>query len=527
MKRIGKKVKSKRNKGNKLLSPELIANWQKEFDLDATNRIIRNAIVSVGSSFTATDVDEARKIDHIFVNSLKVPDVHATDQEYSGRCWIFAGLNVFRHMVINALEMDGFEFSQTYLFFYDKLEKANMFLKLMIELRHEIYDPNDWSNAQSRYIEELLSEPVYDGGYWNMFANLVDKYGLVPKSAMPETFQSGQTEDMNNEINHRLRTWAHFIRSGSGSETRTDEELNQMKTEWVKQIHGILVKYLGHPPVNFKYSFKHKYKHSGEDIDEDGDIDFLSILKASDGRRLEKMTPLEFKEMLLPGLVLSEDYVAIGNYPKIYASSPGNNVRSEWNKCYEIKNSSNVEGGKPMRVYNLEINKLKEYASMSIEHGKPVWFAGDVSKGFDSWYSALDEKLVRTDTIFGPVGTELLDKGSRLLYKDSTANHAMTMVGVDYNESDGENKASKWQVENSWGYHSPSTPGLDGFLYMSDDWFTENVFEVIIHRKIVERDNKRLLNKKPIVLKPWDRVSRVFTSLMRSNVKPKKVKLKK
>ena len=515
--------KRKKNINKLLLKESIINNWQTEFDKDPVNRIIRNAIVTVGSNYAATDVDEARKIDHIFTNSIKTPDVRATDQLASGRCWIFAGLNVFRHMVMKAMQIDDFEFSQTYLFFYDKLEKSNMFLIRMIELRHVPYNPNNWDNQESRYVGSLLTEPIYDGGYWSMFANLVDKYGLVPSAAMPETFQSGQSEDMNYEINHRLRVWACLLRSEK-LKNKSDTDLYKIKEEWVQQIYNILVKYMGHPPKSFQFSFRHKnYTIDGEDEEGEGDgkeEDIVSILKNNDGKRMPEMTPMEFKNMLLPDINLSKDFITLGNYPKLCSSE---NKRTDWYHCYQIEDTTNVEGGEPLKIYNIPIEEMKDFASTSINFSQPVWFGADVCKGFDFWYSSLDEKLIRNDSVFGSL--EKIDKGDRLLYHDSHANHAMTLTGVDFSETKGESIA--WQVENSWGYYNPTIPGLDGFLYMSDDWFDENVFQIVILKKLVEAVNSRMLRKPPIILKPWNAAAQIMTSLKNSKVNPRKPEFKR
>ena len=230
---------------NNDINPEDIVEWSENFKADPVNILTRNAVVSVGSEYAAIDADEARKVNHIFINTLKKHNLKATNQAYSGRCWLFAGLNNFRHLLIKALDLENFEFSETYLFFWDKLERSNYFLQWFID--------NPQYGSSSREAEYMLTDYLDDGGYWNMFVNLISKYGVIPKTAMPETFQSGYSDDMNATIHEYLTACVAYI-TRNRKKLKKDN-LSKLKKNTLKQIYNILVKYLGQPPQSFTWFF--------------------------------------------------------------------------------------------------------------------------------------------------------------------------------------------------------------------------------------------------------------------------------
>ena len=239
------KVFSSLNITNVDINTKFLQECDKEFYENPSNIISRNAIVSIGSMISTTNSTRLNDIDHIFMNTIKKKNLKATNQGRSGRCWMFSGLNMFRHSVIEGLDLENFEFSETYLFFWDKLERSNTYLKWFIA--HPNVKPDD--HAFNFIVDDFIS----DGGWWNMFANLISKYGLVPKSAMKETFQSDDSDDMNNILNNKIQACANYLFT---NKNLTPEEKETERVKTVKGIYNVLVKFLGDPPKNgFRWSY--------------------------------------------------------------------------------------------------------------------------------------------------------------------------------------------------------------------------------------------------------------------------------
>ncbi len=443
----------------RVISKLFIEKCRTEFNADPKNILARNAVVTVGPLLAATDSKRSNQVSHVFLSTLKPEHAKASDQESSGRCWMFAGLNILRNFMIHNLNVENFEFSQTYLFFWDKWEKSNMFLL-------ETIDKAD-REVEDRYLTMLFENPICDGGYWNMFVNLVNKYGLVPQSAMPETYHSGWSGEINDFLATLLRGVAHKIRRLS-REGKSREELLAVKEAATQQVFNVLVKYLGEPPTEFDWSFT------------DRDYEAHAICG---------MSPMMFKDMF-QGIDLA-NFVTLVNFPN-----------KPYFKKYSIQNSCNVEGGDGFVALNLPMSELKKYTLKTVKEGVPVWFGADVGKGFHPFKQALDDKLIDYDLLLAP--REKLSKAERLRVRDSAATHAMTFVGVNFEDEEGR-KPNRWQVENSWGrFGDPKVAGEDGFLSMADDWFDEHVYEVIVPKQELSRVLKRHLKQEPIELKPWD-----------------------
>lgn len=462
MKRTREQALLEENAGGEVLTDineSFLQECDQNFLNNPSNKIAKNAIVSMGSLLTTINADHLSNINHIFMNTLKKKDVKATNQGHSGRCWLFSGLNIFRHNVIKALELENFEFSETYLYFWDKIERANSYLRWFIE--HPNSKPGD------RDFDYILENHMSDGGWWNCFANLVKKYGLVPKSAMGETFQSGDSEDMNQIIDERLSACANAI--VQNRHIMSDAELYDMKDDTLKRIYNILVKFLGKPPKEFVWAYTN-------------DEDYSNVIG--------KLTPMMFTRMTIPGMDM-DDFVVLTNTPT---------SEMKFKQLYEIKYTNNVYEGKPFRFLNLHINELAKYAAKSINKGMPVWFAADVRQKFNPYHSTLDDDLVDDDDIFGRTPKKF-KKGDRITFRNVEANHAMTFVGLNFDE---RGKPINWQVENSWGYWDNETPGEDGFLSMSHSWFQKYVMEIVVHKNFLSRSVKRLLDQEPIIKEPWD-----------------------
>lgn len=453
------------------ITSDFIEKCQRDFNSNPENIFKRNAIVSTGSLMPATDSNEARKVTHIFLNSIKKKYLKATNQGMSGRCWMFAGLNIFRHGLINALDLDTFEFSETYLFFWDKLERSNCFLEYFIE---------NFPKTDSKEFDWRMEHCLTDGGFWMDFAQLVDKYGVVPISAMPETYQSDWSEDMNVAIQNRLKA---KVSEFYALKDRDARKLREMKEETLQQVYNILVKYLGEPPKKFSWFFKR------EDLE-------------SPANAIADMTPDKFREMVIQESSLTEDFVVLCNIPN-----------KKYYKMYEISDTCQIQGGKNTIVLNVPSHELRKYTKKSVLSNIPVWFACDVYKGFHPLYSALNDKLTDDSLLFGEYGKGFTKK-RKIEFRVLEGTHAMCFVGVNIDKS---GNPEEWQVENSWGYYDNETPGLDGFLSMSDQWFEDNVTQVVIHKKLLTRSLGKMITQTPISVKPWH----FFSSVLRvSNVKP-------
>jgi bleomycin hydrolase len=444
------------------VAEDTLNEWTSEFNADPKNLMIKNAIISVGSGNIAIDSDESRKVNHLFMNTLKKHNLKATNQGHSGRCWMFSGLNTFRHLLIKALNLENFEFSETYLFFYDKLERCNYALQWFID--HPEY------NIYSREVEFMISSYMSDGGYWHSFTNLIEKYGVIPKEAMPETWQSQDSEDLNAEILYKLFACANWIYRNHSKKTM-DQMMKQKETT-MKQIHSILIKFLGEPPKEFVWYYR-------TDGGEEGENSTHAL----------QSTPKDFTEMCLSGIDMS-DFVVLGNFPM---------ERCQERKKYEVGYTSNMTDGVNTSFINLPIYELKKYVKKSILQGLPVWFSADVSHGFNYSSSSLNNKLCKTDLLFGE--SLPFSKGDRVDFGVSNGNHAMLLLGVNLDEK--ENPIA-WQVENSWGFADNHERGSDGFLSMSDEWFDENVFQVAVHRKFLSRGLQKIVDEPAQYLNPWD-----------------------
>lgn len=432
---------------------------KEEFDKDPVNKIARNAIVSMGSMLTTMNSTRVNDIDHTFMNTIKKKNVKATNQGRSGRCWMFSGLNMFRHNVIKALDLENFEFSETYLFFWDKMERANRYLRWFID--HPGIKPEDEA------FKFMVDEYTGDGGWWNMFANLVSKYGLVPKNAMKETWQSGDSEDMNKILNDCVQACANYLYNHPKLE---HEEVEEIREKTMKQIHNTLVMFLGEPPKTFRWAY----------TNEDEVSNIIADLK-----------PKKFMNMIAPGVDM-KDFVVLTHIPG----------KLKERAMYEVKYTNNIYEMDNFKFLNLPIDEIVKYASKQVLSGMPVWFAADVCQDFNPYESSLDDRLSDEKSVFGY--NHNFTKEDKITFRNLSANHAMTLVGLNFGP---DRKPESWQVENSWGYWDNETPGEDGFLFMSQSWFEKNVMQIVIHKNYLTRSVKRLLNQNATVLNPWDCVA--------------------
>lgn len=443
----------------RMISTEFLRECQQNFTADPANTLARNAVNAIGSMFSTMNSERVNQISHVFLNTVKKKHLPATNQGASGRCWMFAALNTFRHVLINVLRLENFEFSEVYLFFFDKLERSNTYLKWFIDHLH--------STPGQRAYDYMIGDYMNDGGWWNTFANLVNKYGLVPASAMKETAQSGDSDEMNKIIKKQLDGCVNHIRLNR--DRMTVEQLQDLRRETVREIYSTLVKFLGQPPEKFTWSY---------------------LTDDEDSGAVTRLTPTKFRDIVMPDMDLNNDFIVLAHIPipdiKYY-------------QPYRILYTNNVEEGQCCTVVNVPVDELAKYAMKSISNGLAVWFVGDVHQSFNWYHSALDDKLDDSKTVF-PAPFKF-DKGDRILLRNVQGNHAMALTGFNLNE---RGHPISWQVENSWGYWDYETPGLDGFLYMSQSWFNQYVTQIVVAKKFLSRSMKKCLARPVIELNPWD-----------------------
>ncbi|MBR2295460.1 MAG: C1 family peptidase [Clostridiales bacterium] len=438
---------------NKDISFSDLKDFEAAFDGDRGNLISMNAVTSNGINASAKSVGSMAR--NRFGFSVEVEAGKVCDQKQSGRCWMFASYNVMRLEIMKKLNLENMELSQNYPLFFDKLEKANHFLENMIELIDEPLD--------SRVVSFLLTDPMGDGGQWDMFRSLVYKYGVVPKSVMPETRVSGCTRELDGYLTTKLREFASIFRRKHASGA-SGEELRRDKKEMMETIYRMLVISLGKPPVRFTWETRDKDKK------------FIKV---------EDITPQEFFKQYV-GWDLDE-YVTVINAPT--KDKPYNNT-------YTVQYLGNVvDGAYPVKYLNLPMDDLRDLAIRQLKDGNAVWFGSDVGQFSDRKGGYLTSDILRVDELFN---TKFgMTKEERLDYGDSMMTHAMVITGVDLDHND---RPLRWKVENSWG----EDVGEKGFYVMDDEWFGEFAFQILLQRKYLSEDQKKAFDKDPIVLKPWD-----------------------
>ena len=386
--------------------------------------------------------------------SLDLTKDKVSDQKASGRCWMFAALNTFRHKMIAGFQLEDFELSQAHTFFWDKYEKSNWFLEQVIATADQ--------ELTSRKVKFLLDTPQQDGGQWDMVVALFEKYGVVPKSVYPESISSSNSRELNQILNKLLRQDAQILRE-LVAEGANSAELQAKKEELLQEVFNFLAMNLGLPPRQFDFSYRDK------------DNNFHSE---------SGLTPQVFFKKYVD--LKLDDYVSIINAPT--ADKP-------YGKSYTVEMLGNVVGSKPVRYLNVEMDRLKELAIAQMQAGETVWFGSDVGQssnrkagimadGMYDFTSSMDIQLTQ-------------DKAGRLDYSESLMTHAMVLTGVDLDEN---GKAKKWKVENSWG----EKVGNKGYFVASDSWMEEYTYQIVVRKEFLTEAELAAYEAEPIVLAPWD-----------------------
>ena len=433
----------------KNISEEMLLQMQKDYQSDASMKALENAVSSNNIKNLATNRENLGKVDTYYSNRVKTRGI--TNQQKSGRCWLFTGLNVLRPMVINKLDINGFEFSQSYLFFYDQLEKSNLFMEGIIE---NIDKPLD-----DRKVDWFFKNPIGDGGQWTGLVDLVQKYGAVPSTVMPESYNADNTAMMSKLLRRKLRENGLELRK-IWADSKNEDALRKRKTEMLSEIYQILALSLGQPPANFEWRYK----------TQDGTLS-----------ELKSYTPMSFYEEFV-GVNL-DDYVMFMNDPT-----------REYYKLYEIEYDRHRLDGGNWKYINLPIDEIKEFAKASILDNEAMYFSCDVGKQLDSKRGYLDVNNYDYGTL---MGVEFgMDKKQRITTHESGSSHGMTLMAVDL---DKDGNINKWLLENSWGM-----TGYRGHLIMTDEWFNEYMFRLVVNKKYVSEKALKILKKEAIMLPPWD-----------------------
>lgn len=434
------------------LSIDKINEYEKEFLEDKRNIVAMNAATYNGVQKVARDVNALK--DEPFAFNVDIKNGDVTNQKKSGRCWMFASMNVLRNIVIKKFNLENFELSQSYTLFWDKLERCNYYMEAVIEKANE--------PLEDRVMDYLMTDLLSDGGQWDMFVNIVKKYGLVPKYAYPESQTSSATVQLNKYLCKIMRKYTTELREKVQNEGV--EKARELKEEVLKDVYNVLTATLGEIPEKF-------------------DV----VLHDKDGKLIEDkgMDAHSFFEKYIGADI--DDYVSLINSPT---------EDKPFNKTYTIKYLGNIVEGRIVKHLNLPIEELKKAAVKQLKDGYPVWFGCDVGRSsiVEDERAILDTKAVDYETLFN---VDLkLSKEDALDYGYSMMTHAMTFTGV---QMDG-NEALRFKVENSWGEKF----GYKGHFVMTSDWFDQYVYQVVVNKKYLTEKSRKDYEKEPKELKPWD-----------------------
>ena len=423
-----------------------------DFQDNSKLRAVENAVTHNGLLKSLETRQSQVENDHVF--SIDLTKDKVANQKASGRCWMFAALNTFRHKLISDLNLDNFELSQAHTFFWDKYEKSNWFLEQVIATADQ--------ELGSRKVKFLLDVPQQDGGQWDMVVALFEKYGVVPKSAYPESVSSSNSRELNQYLNKLLRQDAQILREAVAAGVGA-EGIRAQKEALLQEIFNFLAVNLGLPPRTFDFAYRDKDNNYHSD---------------------KNITPQEFFKKYV-GLNLS-DYVSVINAPT--ADKP-------YSKSYTVDMLGNVVGSRAVRYLNLDMTRFKELAIAQMQAGETVWFGSDVGQISDRQKGILATNVYDFDTAMNISFTQ--DKAGRLDYSESLMNHAMVLTGVDLAEN-GE--PLKWKVENSWG----EKVGDKGYFVASDAWMDEFTYQIVVRKEFLTDEELAAYEAEPTVLAPWD-----------------------
>ena len=439
----------------KSVTLEDLSSSREAFFADRAHVIAKNAVTSVGLRKAARVPEAVAKNTSIF--DIDLTQGERCNQERSGRCWMFASLNTYRYRIIKKYNLKTFELSQAYPLFFDKLEKSNWFFENIIDTLDE---PRD-----GRLVSFLLADPVGDGGQWDMFRALTNKYGVMPKEAMPETANSRNTSNLDSYLTRYLRSGALRLRKAAEAGADIDS-LRGIKKEMMDKVYDLLVTCLGEPPAQFDVHVRDKEDNL--------------VLSGT-------YTPLEFFKETVDMDV--NDYVSLISAPT---------EDKPFNHTYTVSRLGNVVEDGQVLYLNLPLESLKRAAIAQMKDGLPVWFGCDVAQSYLQEEGIMDTAALDVDALLGFEVEASMNRAERLDWGESVMTHAMVFEGVNL---DSEGNPTLWKVENSWG----KDHGKNGFDSISDAWFDEYVYQIVVDKKYLTEEERSVLeNTKPIELAPWD-----------------------
>lgn len=435
----------------KEINKEILADFRQNLNQDVTNNALKNSVAQVGI-YAATENPEAKTILNPSFN-ITVDTGKVSNQKHSGRCWLFAALNTLRTEFATKNNLKDFELSQNYLSFWDRLEKSNYFYQEIIETAN--------LPIEDRKVNSLLTSPNGDGGLWQNAANLIQKYGVVPNYVMPETTVSNNTTEFDDTIGKLLRKNAIELRKLVQDKV-TESKLDQRVQEMLAEVYKLCVYSFGVPPTDFELS-----------------------LQTDDGKLIaeDKIAPLEFlKRYFTMNL---NDYADVVNSPQ---------SNKKYHQVYSIDTEDNMVGGFQQRFLNLPMERLQELAIEQLKGNNPIWFGNDVLADSDRKKGYLLGDLYQYDQVFGI--DSAMTKAQRLDYFEGEVSHAMTITGVNLIKG----QPNRWKVENSWGEEN----GVKGYFVMDQKWFDEYVYDLVINKKYLTKEEVAEYEQEPVILPSWD-----------------------
>lgn len=436
---------------SQVIEPKITEQFQQKFAKNAKQLAVQRSVVKNGITASAENMQAA--IDNVPVFSVDLATGKVANQKQSGRCWMFAALNTFRHKMLDTFQLKDFELSQNYTFFWDKYEKANYFYENILATAGDDLD--------SRKVAFLLATPQQDGGQWDMIVSIFQKYGIVPKTAMPESSNSSNSRDLNTYLNQKLRKDAVTLRK-LVSEGASDAAIKETKEKMLEDVYNFLAISLGTPPATFDFEYRDEEKNYHLD---------------------RNLTPQSFYEKYVD--INLDDYVSVINAPTI---------DKPYDKAYTVEMLGNVVGGKEVRYLNVDMDAFKKLAIAQLEQGESVWFGCDVGQSSDRESGVMALNVYDMNDLFDTDFT--MTKAERLDYGESLMTHAMVLTGVDL--IDGQ--STKWKVENSWG----EKVGKDGFFVMSDAWMDQYTYQIVVRKDLLTDAQKAAFDGEVTILAPWD-----------------------
>lgn len=442
------------------ITNQKLDNWKKDFYNNPKNVLAQNVCCRNDPFEVCLSRKSLQQSNHVFTYKVEAEGKPVTNQKSSGRCWLFAALNCIRLPFIKNYNLDEFEFSQAYLFYWDKIERCNYFLNNI----SNTYKRGE--EVDGRLVSFLLHDPISDGGQWDMLVNIITKHGLMPKKCFPESFSCEASLRMNAILKSKLREYAKVLKD-MHSVSASEADISDKITEQMSEIYKVVGICLGIPQETFKWEYYDKSKAY---------------------KSVGPIKPLDFYNDYVKPYFNVENKVCLVTDPR---------PTSSYGQAYTVDCLGNVVGGRPVLYNNQPVELLMELVTTSLKNGEAVWFGCEVNKRFAPKQGIEDLEIHNFKLVFDIDIQVTLPKADRLIYGESAMTHAMVFTAVSVNE---DGKSTKFRVENSWG----EDRGDKGYLVMSSDWFKEFLFEVVVDKSIVPKEVLQVFQMDPIVLPAWD-----------------------